>query len=189
MKHITPLLIAATISSAFAQVPSTSEMQQQLDAAPLESFRFIGNTIVCKSAKAENFACMNIGPIQIGAPTAGISQFVGSRYKRLIRGNGVLSEVYVIRAENGEQAYWVIDSYKEVIKAIQLTGNFNVPNLNFSGIYIGDHKEKVRAILGDRFVELPVAEIKGTAWDYKPFEFTFEFKDDKVYSIRIYGNP
>jgi hypothetical protein len=45
--------------------------------------------------------------------------------------------------------------------------------------------ERVRALLGAPYSLVPVEEIKGVMWSYRPFPFSFEFVGDQVYSIRV----
>ena len=58
----------------------------------------------------------------------------------------------------------------------------------FSSIVLGMPKEKVADILGFPSSVSDVPQIHGRLWNYEPFPFSIEFKEGRVYSLRI-GMP
>ncbi|MDI9334459.1 MAG: hypothetical protein QM533_08780 [Cytophagales bacterium] len=88
----------------------------------------------------------------------------------------------------GMRSYFVafVDSGNSV-KTFQLTGlkGETTDRLAFAGITLGASKELVMDTLGLPASVLDVPQIKGKQWNYSPFPFSIEFKDNVVYSIRV----
>lgn len=158
------------------------KMKEDVESTPINTFRFLGNTLVCKSdSRDDKYACMRIGRIKIGDPhTPRVKPL-----KELPQPNGVMSAVFPIFANEEHKAYWVIGHKDGKIVSIQLTGNYQREDLSFSTIMLDDPEEKVRWILGPRYIKNKVASINGDMWDYSPFPISVEVVNGKVYSIRV----
>lgn len=184
-----------TILSCFFLVPSlyaesnSSLSQNQIVSiknevanTPINTFRFLGNALVCKSESADDhYACFRIGNLKIGEKY----QPRDKAWKDVPQKNGVTASVHPIISNEKHNAYWVIGHKNGKMTSIQLTGNFPHKDLTFSTIKLTDSKKRVRKILGPRFQETNVESIKGQMWDYAPFQISIEFVDERVYSIRI----
>jgi len=153
-------------------------------AAPVDSFRFVGNALACKMASPDDdYACLVIGPHKIGATYAPPNE----PWQEFDQGDGVVGSVHPIAVDENHQAYWVIGHKEGKVTSVQLTGDYPDVDYAFSSIRLTDPQSKVVQILGPRYVERKVDEIGGVMWDYHPFDITIEFVGGKVYSIRISG--
>ncbi len=160
----------------------TEAMKVEAAKTPVNTFRFLGNALVCKSDSAEdNYACFRIGNLKIGEKYKPRTK----AWKEIPQGQGVIASVHPIIANEEFSAYWVIGHKEGKITSIQLTGNYPHEKLAFSTIKLSDPEEKVRKILGPRFRERKVKSINGIMWDYYPFPITIEFIENRVYSIRV----
>jgi len=158
------------------------KLKEELEKTPINTFRFLGNTLVCKSeSRDDKYACLRIGRIKIGDPhTPRVKPL-----KELPQSNGVISAVFPIITNEEHKAYWVIGHKDGKIVSIQLTGNYQSESLSFSTIMLDDPEEKVRQILGTRYVKTKVASINGDMWSYSPFPISVEIVKGKVFSIRV----
>ncbi len=192
MKYIIAIILGLVSSLPISAENNTNKLsKKQIEAmkveaakTPVNTFRYVGNALVCKSDSAEDdYACFRIGNFKIGEKYKPDNQ----AWKEIPQGEGVIASVHPIIANDEFNAYWVIGHKEEKITSIQLTGNYPHEKLTFSTIKLSDPKEKVRKILGRRFRERKVKSINGIMWDYYPFPITIEFVDNKVYSIRVSG--
>ena len=178
MQHLIFIFMCITLSSA-------ALAEQKFDPAttPINTFRFIGNALVCISDKLTNIdrACYRFGSLKIG-DTYNPKE---KQWKEISGKNGVTASVFPIIANEKNEAYWIFGHKNKKIVSIQLTGNYIHEKLSFSTIMLGDTKAKVRKILGPNYTVTKVDSIEGVMWDYHPFAITVEFVKNKVYSIRI----
>lgn len=190
MRFLVFLTLVFISSVSFSEGLSQEEIAEMKDKAskqPINTYLFIGNTIVCKTDekhKDDNDACSRIGPVKVGDtfnPKA-------EAWKVVPQPNGVTASVYPIVADDKYNAYWVIGHKDKKIVSVQLTGNYPDADLSFATIQLADSEDKVKSILGPRFISNEVPEIGGQIWDYYPFPITIEFKDGSVYSIRVAEN-
>ena len=174
---------------ARAQQFDPKELQRQAMEAPLNAYRFIGNALICKSDKADinPNTCNRIGEVTVGDNWNVVVEKLGKPSRMIPRRGGALAFVYFREAPDGSQSYWVVEKPEihNKVTAIQLTGYYKIPDVSFSSIQLTDSEEKVRQILGPRYVVRKGPEIKGEMWDYAPFKITIEFVDGKVYSMRV----
>jgi len=153
------------------------------EGLPINSFQYTGDWIACHSDTQDDLACFHIGKLKIGDP------YQPSREpsQNIDQPKGVVASVFPIIKKENQEAYWVIGHKEGKIVSIQLTGNYGKPELSFSSIILGDGKDKVERILGPRHTikEFQDNGINGVLWDYAPFQFSFEFVNGKVYSMRV----
>ena len=73
------------------------------------------------------------------------------------------------------------------VRTLQLTGLAGgaVSGLAFSSVKLGMTKDKLVNILGFPSSISDVPQISGKLWSYAPFPFSFELKDNVVYSVRL----
>jgi hypothetical protein len=178
--------IAMLSHAALSQSVEPDVLRKQMDSTPFNAFRFIGNHLVCKTNElnAEN-SCYRIGDFILGDDFNSATKHFGKPWKLISQPDGHELAVFAIKATELEQAYWVIGKREGKIASIQLTGDFPSQVANFSTIQLSDPQSKVRDILGPRYIVRNVEDIKGTIWDFAPFQISIEFVDDKVYSIRV----
>jgi hypothetical protein len=189
------LLVLMLSFLLFMQVPLCSVSagektnQEKLKETPVNSFRYIGNHLVCKSdsnSPEEMFAkCLRFGKIRIGVSFRSIESNYGKAWKEIAQPDGIIASAYLICAKPDCKAYWVFGHKNDEVKWIQLTGNYSHPDYNFSSIKLKDSEETVLEILGPNHSIQDVREIGGYLWDYNPFPISIEFIKNKVYSIRI----
>jgi hypothetical protein len=190
MKHKSVVFAALVCIGAQAQQSGLSESQRQLMETPMNAYRFIGNSLVCKSDQSEfnSNACNRIGTIAVGDDWAKTAARMGPPSRVISGQNGVTTHVYFLHGPDGARvAYWVLDKSeaRSRVVAIQLTGAIKVPGASFSAIELTDPEDKVRKLLGPRFALQPMPQIQGVMWDYAPFKFSIQFVNGRVYSIRV----
>ena len=157
-------------------------MKKTYAKIPINTFRFLGNSLVCKSDSAvDGFACFRIGSLKIGEKYKPRNK----AWKEIPQENGVATSVHPIVTNDEFNAYWVIGHKEGKIISIQITGNYPHEKFAFATIKLTDLKDKVKKLLGSRFHERKVESINGVMWDYYPFPITIEFVDEGVYSIRV----
>jgi hypothetical protein len=171
---------------ALSQPVEPDVLRKQMDSTPFNAFRFIGNHLVCKTndPNAAN-PCYRIGEFILGDDFDKATKPLGNPWRLIPQPDGVEIAVFTVKATELEQAYWAIGNRDGKVVSIQLTGNFSSQVASFSTIQLSDPQSKVRDILGPRYSVKSVEAIKGTMWDYAPFQISIEFVNDKVYSIRI----
>lgn len=183
MKYTIAILMYITVSSA--SLAETKTQGDKFDPAttPINTFKFLGNALVCISDKPINneHACYRIGNLKIGDAYNPREK----PWKEIPQENGVVAAVFPIIANEKNETYWIFGHKNKKIVSIQLTGNYVDEKLSFSTIMLGDKKEKVRKVLGPNYTVKNVDSIKGVMWDYYPFAISIEFIKNKVYSIRI----
>jgi hypothetical protein len=188
MRAIVTLFTAALIhAGAIAQVDDPEQQRKVLEQMPVNTFRVIGNQLVCKQDKpvANYNACLKIGQIRIGDSYPDLRERYPKPWKEVLQDGGVTATVFVIAATKEARAYWVIGHGDGKIVAIQLTGNYAHPDFAFSTIQLNDSEEKVIALLGEQRQITPVKEIDGVMWDYQPFPISVQFVHGRVYSIKV----
>lgn len=188
MRAIVTLFAAALLhAGAHAQGDDPEQLRKALEEMPMNTFRVIGNQLVCKQDKpVPNYnACLRIGQIRIGDSYPDLRERYPKPWKEVPQDGGVTASVFIIAATKEARAYWVIGHRDGKIASIQLTGNYSHPDFAFSTIQLNDSEEKVIAVLGERRQITPVKEVDGVMWDYQPFPISVQFAHGKVYSIKV----
>jgi hypothetical protein len=181
------LLLAAGLASSGAQAEDAEPLRKAMAEAPVNTFRYVGNHLVCKQdTPAQNYlACLRIGQLRIGDSFGSVSE----RYPRPLNvvalEGGISASAFPIVTTADTHAYWVIGHRDDKIVSIQLTGNYSHPDLAFATIRLNDTEEKVLATLGPRATITVVKEIGALLWDYRPFPISIELVHGRVYSIKI----
>lgn len=188
MKHLFVILLCLLFAFPVSAKPTSGLSQKQIKKmknevanTPINTFRFINNALVCISDTPDEYACFQIGNLKIGQKYKPLEK----SWKDVPQKNDVIASVHPIISDEKHSAYWVIGHKRGIITSIQLTGDYPLEELTFSTIKLTDSKEKVKNILGPRYLESKVESINGQMWDYAPFQITIEFKNEVVYSIRI----
>jgi hypothetical protein len=182
------LLVSALIPSGVpAQDLSPEELRKALADTPANTFRYVGNHLVCKQeTPAQHYlACLRIGPLRIGDSYRTFRERNPKPYRELALKDGVIASAHRIVTAADTHAYWVIGHRNDTIVSIQLTGNYSHRDLAFATILLNDSEERVLALLGPRAHITAVPEIGGLLWDYRPFPISIELVHGKVYSIKV----
>jgi hypothetical protein len=188
MRALGLLLASALLSSGVqAQDPGAEQLRKAMADTPANTFRYIGNHLVCKQeTPAQNYlACLRIGPIRIGDAYRPIRERMPKPFREVALEGGVIASAFRIVTTAEASAYWVIGHRDETIVSIQLTGNYSHPDLAFATIRLNDSEEKVLALLGPRSHITEVREIGGLLWSYRPLPISIELVHGRVYSIKV----
>lgn len=151
-----------------------------------DEFYYAGGTNVCVSDIAsENYhPCLNFGDISVNSSIEEIELILGEPYDIMRHGDN-LYRVYLLEAlEDGSQPYFALELQNDNIKSIQITGIETREHLSFSSISLGDYHTFVEQKLG-KPSEIGEIDDETIYWDYAPFSFSFEIKNDFVYSIKL----
>ena len=149
-------------------------------------FYFTGVTNVCVSdTVADNYYhCLNFGEISVNSTIAEIEGIIGAPYDIMDQGSSRY-RVYLLEIlDDGSQPYFAIEMRDDQLRSIQVTGNASREHLSFSSISLGDYHSFVEQKLG-KPSETGVVDDETVYWDYKPFSFSFEIRNDFVYSIKL----
>ena len=133
----------------------------------------------------EEFPCMRIGPLEMEMLRSDAEMILG-KPASTVMGNGRESFVYDFPADPSGAGYVVL-TFKSNgrVDSLQLTGGAAPRVWQFSGITTGDSQQA----LANRFGQ-PLQTDNGThpgftILGYEPWTFSFELKDDRVWSIAI----
>ena len=173
------------------QLPHVRQQAQASSVQPGE-FRRDSRGLGCRLSAFEVTyrSCLKIGPFTIGDSLTSVEQKVGKPAKVIPQPNGVEARLYPIettRVAEGLKllSYWVIGYQNAKITSIQLTGQSTKAGFTFSSIRLGDPVEKVLRLLGEPTSKLSVPDVHAISWDYAPFPFSFEIKNESVVSIQV----
>ncbi|MGE4295017.1 MAG: hypothetical protein AB7E49_04890 [Campylobacterales bacterium] len=182
MKIFVLCLIVLTLA-----FPQNSENKKRFNEAPINTFVFIGNGLVCKTNLSGDsvYDCYRFGKFRIGDSFSIIQNHFGNSRQIINQDGGINHHVYHFPTDGNISAYWVFTEKEGLIDAIQLTGNARHPNLNFAGVMLGDSEGRVLELLGPKRKVSTVPDVNATLWDYSPFQISLEFINGFVYSIRI----
>ena len=169
-------------------------------AAPLSvaqaaggEFRYSGGKLNCISGAESALKepayidCLQIGPVQIGETLRTVSMKFGKARQTVDRGP-VTERVYPIslNVPAGQRVpYWVIGFEGQRVVSIQITGDLRVEQYAFSSLRVGDPESKVLRLFGPAEFTQQVPQIGGVMWGYSPYPVTLEFKNGRVYSMRV----
>ncbi len=180
---------AALVAALFLGTANSAPAQE----APVNEFRFDGDTLVCNSSGKDKtyLPCLRIGPVYIGQRLREVSKMFG-KANRVVKEGDVFMRVYVIRADAaaGQRIpYWVIGFRKLKVISIQITSPRGLKLFAFSSIEIGDPVSEVTATLGPPTAKHMVKDVSATYWDYDPFTVGIEIMDGRVYTMYVSEPP
>jgi hypothetical protein len=95
---------------------------------------------------------------------------------------------WVYFLDENQETYMVLSFSKkrrDILAGIQVTGRGNLNRALLRGLRLGDPLEKVERVYGKPDVVEPVDEIKGVLYRYSNRNFSFEFVNNRLYSVRI----
>jgi TPR repeat protein len=180
---------------------STAQMHPMPKLNSASEFRIIQGVMICSlgkevAAKIEKgkfpeVDCLRVGKFVIGENFAPIEAKLGKPVKTVTQ-DGIFNHVYLLPPAAPDLAPYIVFGVKNgKLAAIQITsGQTSDSEMGFSSICLGDPEEKILETVGHYTKKSP-SPIKGAElWAYDPFNFSFEVKDGKVFSIRVFaGNP
>ncbi len=142
----------------------------------------------------QNINCLSIGDITIGGDFDKLKEQLGTPWHSLPKKDRSIDAVYPLRIYQYSTAYWVISHKDNRIIAVQLTGNRSPQALLFSGLQLGDKRDKVIATLGYPKARRAYGKNGGKnggkndahLWDYSPLPFSLEIYNDRLYSVRVH---
>ena len=142
----------------------------------------------------QNINCLSIGDITIGGDFDQLKELLGTPWHSLPRKDRSIDAVYPLRIYQYSTAYWVISHKDNRIIAVQLTGNRSPQALLFSGLQLGDKRDKVIATLGYPKARRHYGKKGGKSggkndaylWDYSPLPFSLEIYNNRLYSVRVH---
>ena len=174
-------------SAGWAQNPGHSSIPPEL-----YEFRFAGAGLVCVTPAEEgkpppeNYdQCLRIGPIQVHQEEAKVRALLGKPFRELNAGDGTRLLVFPLPEFKNEIPYYVIGFREKRVVSIQLTGIHNGREDAFSSIRLGDPEKKVLLILGHPRKKSDVKDVSAILWDYVPYPISIEFKESRVFSMRV----
>ena len=151
-----------------------------------DEFYYGGGGIVCISDKLDgnDNHCLNFGGFSLNSTLEEIEQILGKPYDKMSHG-GKFYNVYLLKElKNGSQPYIAVELLNGQVKSIQITGEASIEELSFSSISLGDYYTFVEQKLGPPS-DTGLVDDETTYWDYAPFTFSFEIKNNLVYSIKL----
>jgi len=151
-----------------------------------DEFYYGGGTVVCVSDKSEvNYnQCLNFGDFSVNSTLEEIEQILGKPNDQMNH-SGKIYNVYLLKEmENGSQPYVAVELLKGQLKSIQITGEASIEDLSFSSISLGDYYTFIEQKLGPPS-DTGLVDDETIYWDYAPFTFSFEIRNNLVYSIKL----
>ena len=149
-------------------------------------FYYAGGTNVCISDQLSDTynQCLNFGPISVNSSIIDLEQILAKPFDIRSRENSVFRVYLLEPLDDGSQPYFALELQEGAIKSIQITGSGSIEGLSFSSISLGDYYTFVEQKLG-RPAEIGYIDEETRHWAYTPFTFSFEIKNDYVYSIKL----
>lgn len=149
-------------------------------------------TIGCAMTKMEPTyqSCLRIGPLHIGQDLASVEAKIGKAL-RIESQLNVEVRVYAIRSTSLEDGalrlhtYWVLTYRGGIAVAIQLTGEPSTERFSFSSNLLGDRTSQLLDRFGEPSSLKRDPNLGSVYWEYSPFPFSFEIRNNTIYSIRV----
>jgi len=149
-------------------------------------FYFAGGGIFCVSDQVNEtyHQCLNFGEISVNSSIEEIDQILGKPRDIMSQGSSLFRVYLLQELEDGSQPYFALELQNGQLQSIQITGYESREHLSFSSISLGDYHTFVEQKLG-KPSEIGAVDDETVYWDYKPFSFSFEIRNDFVYSIKL----
>lgn len=93
--------------------------------------------------------------------------------------------VYILEQDTSHYAYFIIYTEPNTNRTmgLQLTGLYTTKQMEFSGVRLGDYAAYVTTRFGKPYHVKAVPEVDAEQWSYMPYLFSFEIKNDRLFSI------
>lgn len=142
---------------------------------------------VVSSEENQWLPCLHMGGLFIGQSRVAVEKILGQADKEL---NVAGVDYYAYTIEPFYEVhdvfpYFLISYQAGKVHSLQATGLSIPPNINFASIHFGDEPQAVVAKLGEPSNKFNRRDNGFEVWEYKPYPISIEFKQFKVYSIRI----
>ena len=129
-------------------------------------------------------ACLRMGPLVVGADATTLAPLLGTPARTVPQPKGATASVYFLEGA-GRHPYLVVTVLEGRIVALQLTGPAAAKDYSFNHIDLGASSETLIKYFGPARHLQPDSQKGMDLWSYLPWTFSFEIKDDRVFSIRI----
>lgn len=144
-----------------------------------------------KSEAAQRDVCMRVGPLSILMNREEVEKVLGAPTTRQKLGDRE-AFMYALQSDDTRLVVtYVVLTYGAAgrVQSIQLTGNLWAGAWKFCGLTLGDSSEALKGRLGPP-KQVETSDDPGAEqWSYRPWEFSFEVKQDRISSIRVaYGD-
>ncbi len=130
--------------------------------------------------------CYTFGLISFNTDIKEMKSLFGPPIKELPGENDVTSFIFPLKFNQRVSGYIVYSVKNGVVESLQMTGFTDDSRLKFSSIRLGDYYTYVEQRLGKPSSKRILKDIKAELWEYYSYKFSFEVKENKVISIRIY---
>jgi hypothetical protein len=131
-----------------------------------------------------SFACQRMGALGVGISEASLKAVLGEPHRKLPPANDATNHVYFL-GKPDQFPYLAATLKANRVIALQISGPAPVAGYSFNQLNLGDSTEKLLARFGSPFHVGPSGLEKTELWNYRPWPFSFEVREDRVTSIRI----
>ena len=160
------------------------------DAPPVvDEFRLLGGSLACVTAtrpaeKVGHDPCLRIGKVRVGGAYSEIVQKFGEpNATEPVDEGRAQARIYIFDKNPKTLTYISVWEANGKIIAVQMTGTkTDMPS--FAGVSLGDDTKKLEATLGPASKVHPARGYD--LWSYKPFPFSIEVREGRVYSIKVW---
>lgn len=141
--------------------------------------------------------CLRLGWVHVGQTRGDVEQILGRAWQPAPpRSDGTEGFAYLVYGDSVRDrgAYYVVeyerDGGEQIARAIQFTGDSTPLPLDFSGLRLGDHPDRVLRQLGaptSRGAFNDEAQgIRGEWWDWTRASISIEIVNGGLYSVRLW---
>lgn len=150
-----------------------------------DEFYYSGGGIACISDRElDNYHnCLNFKMISIESSQADVERLLGKPYN-ILEHLEKTYHVYVLEDVDNTEAYVAVNYDNGRIASLQMTGLYTMEDLSFSSIRLGDYYTMVINRLGEPSKRERIDD-NIELWDYAPFSFSFEIRNNLVYSVKL----
>lgn len=162
-----------------------NEDMPEIDRYKLNEFYPDNGSIACISTheREDYLNCLNFKMFSIESSQREIEQLFGKPFNILEHVEKTY-HVYVLEDVENSEAYVAMNYENGSVFSMQITGLYTLEDLSFSSIRLGDYYTMVLSRLGEPSKREKI-DNNIQLWDYAPFSFSFEIRNNLVYSIKL----
>jgi len=170
---------------AIDQYVRVSDEMPEIEQYKFNEFYFDGGGLVCISdrEREDYLNCLNFNIFSIDSPLKEVERIFGKPFN-IVEHLEKNYRIYVLDDVENTEAYLAINQEQGEIQSMQMTGLYTLEDLSFSSIRLGDYYTMVVQRLGAPSKKERIDE-QTELWDYAPFSFSLEMRNDKVYSVKL----
>lgn len=185
--------MAAAFLLTLAAAPPLGAQQAVIGTDPQEGYMRAGPGFACREpvtpglspeAWLASLPCLRFGPLALSMTPAEADALMARPFRTIDIGQGALARFYFF-GQDRQRPYVAVVIRNDKITALQMTGALPDPRFVFSGIAPGMPQARLEERFGQPFSREPVASVGSELWQYGPHPFTFEVRDNQVFSVRI----